>query len=141
MFKNNVVLYKIVLIYLIIIIIDLPIIMNNKMYYDMFYLINNNQGFKFKKNIYLTGFLVYFLMSLGLYYFVIKNSINYKKTLFEAFIFGIILYGVYNGTNYITIQKYNYNVAIIDTIWGGILLSIVTAIYLKIQDKFLKMNN
>jgi hypothetical protein len=141
MFKNNLVLYKIVLIYLIIIIIDLPMIMNNKMYYDMFYLINNNQGFKLKKNIYLSGFLVYFLMSLGLYYFVIKNSINYKKTLFEAFIFGIILYGVYNGTNHITIQKYNYNVAIIDTIWGGILLSIVTAIYLKIQDKFLKMNN
>jgi uncharacterized membrane protein len=128
---------KIVIIYIIIILIDIPMIMNNKMYNNLFLSINNNVPISLNNNIYFSIFLAYFLISFGLYYFVIKNSTNFKQTLIEAFIFGIVLYGVYDTTNYATILKYNARVAIIDTIWGGILSMIVTGLYLKFGNKII----
>lgn len=112
-------------------------IMNNKMYNNLFLSINNNVPISLNNNIYFSIFLAYFLISFGLYYFVIKNSTNFKQTLIEAFIFGIVLYGVYDTTNYATILKYNARVAIIDTIWGGILSMIVTGLYLKFGNKII----
>jgi uncharacterized membrane protein len=128
---------KIGIIYIIIILIDIPMIMNNKMYNNLFLTINNNVPISLNNNIYFSIFLAYFLISFGLYYFVIKNSTNFKQTLIEAFIFGIVLYGVYDTTNYATILKYNARVAVIDTIWGGVLLMIVTGIYLKFGNKII----
>lgn len=128
---------KIGIIYIIIILIDIPMIMNNKMYNNLFLSINNNVPISLNNNIYFSIFLAYFLISFGLYYFVIKNSTNFKQTLIEAFIFGIVLYGVYDTTNYATILKYNARVAIIDTIWGGILSMIVTGVYLKFGNKII----
>ena len=128
---------KIGIIYLITIIIDIPMIMNNKMYNNLFLSINDNKQISLNNSIYLSIFLAYFFISFGLYYFVIKNSTDFKQTLIEAFIFGIILYGVYDTTNYATILKYDKWVAIIDTFWGGILLTIVTGIYLKFGNKII----
>ena len=128
---------KIGIIYIIIILIDIPMIMNNKMYNNLFLSINNNVPISLNNNIYFSIFLAYFLISFGLYYFVIKNSTNFKQTLIEAFIFGIVLYGVYDTTNYATILKYNMRVAVIDTIWGGILSMIVTGVYLKFGNKII----
>lgn len=128
---------NIVIIYLITILIDIPVIMNNKMYSNLFLSINNNNKIKLNNSIYLSIFLAYLLISVGLYYFVIKNSTDFKQTLIEAFLFGIVLYGVYDTTNYATILKYDSRVAIIDTMWGGILLTIVTGIYLKFGNKII----
>jgi len=122
---------KICIIYTIIILIDIPVILNNKMYKNLFLKINNNKQIDLNNSIYFSIFFAYLFISFGIYYFVIKNSINFKQSLIEGFIFGIILYGVYNTTNYSTILQYDNNVAIMDTIWGGILCMIVTGIYLK----------
>ena len=122
---------KIFIIYTIIILIDIPVILNNKMYKNLFLKINNNKQIDLNNSIYFSIFFAYLFISFGIYYFVIKNSINFKQSLIEGFIFGIILYGVYNTTNYSTILQYDNNVAIMDTIWGGILCMIVTGIYLK----------
>jgi uncharacterized membrane protein len=101
------------------------------MYKNLFLKINNNKQIDLNNSIYFSIFFAYLFISFGIYYFVIKNSINFKQSLIEGFIFGIILYGVYNTTNYSTILQYDNNVAIMDTIWGGILCMIVTGIYLK----------
>ena len=137
--KENIlhILRKIAIIYLIIIIIDVPMITNNKMYNNLFLSINNNTPISLNNSIYFSIFLAYLFISIGLYYFVIKNSTNFKQSLIEAFLFGIILYGVYDTTNYATILKYNMRVAVIDTIWGGILSMIVTGIYLKFGNKII----
>ena len=122
---------KICIIYVIFIIIDIPMIMNNKMYSNLFLKINNNMQINFNNSIYFSIFLAYFFLSFGIYYFVIKNSTDFKQSLIDAFIFGIVLYGVYDTTNYSTIIKYDGNVAVMDTIWGGALCMIVTGLYLK----------
>jgi len=107
------------------------VILNNKMYKNLFLKINNNKQIDLNNSIYFSIFFAYLFISFGIYYFVIKNSINFKQSLIEGFIFGIILYGVYNTTNYSTILQYDNNVAIMDTIWGGILCMIVTGIYVQ----------
>jgi uncharacterized membrane protein len=42
----------------------------------------------------------------------------------EAFILGASVYGVYDFTNYSTIKNYTAQFAIIDTTWGGTLMTI-----------------
>ena len=46
----------------------------------------------------------------------------------EAFLLGIIIYGVYNTTSLAIYKKYTWKVATMDTLWGGILLAITTAV-------------
>jgi uncharacterized membrane protein len=71
----------------------------------------------------------YILLVFGLYYFVYKN-INKSKwkfdSLIKGFLFGFIVYGVFDFTNLAIFKDYSLKMAIIDMIWGGILMSIVS---------------
>lgn len=74
--------------------------------------------------------LCYILLSIALYYFIIRRN----KSPEEAFLLGVIIYGVYDTTNYATLKKWNPVFAAIDTLWGGILFAsttIITAKFLK----------
>lgn len=53
----------------------------------------------------------------------------------NAFLIGLSTYAVYDFTNYATLDKYDGYFAIADTLWGGILFTIVRtlAIYLNIM--------
>ena len=67
----------------------------------------------------MTGvFLCYLLMIFGINYFIIHK----KASLLDAFLFGIVIYGVYDATTYALFSKWSGKMAIIDTIWGGILM-------------------
>jgi uncharacterized membrane protein len=46
----------------------------------------------------------------------------------DAFLLGIIIYGVYETTNKALLKKWSWLTVIIDTLWGGILFAITTAI-------------
>ena len=75
------------------------------------------------------AFIVYIIMSYGLYIYVYKhiNSDNWKNdTLYKGFIFGIILYGVFDFTNLAIFSNYSLPTAIIDTLWGGALMALTT---------------
>jgi uncharacterized membrane protein len=65
-------------------------------------------------------------MAFGLYYFSVK-----EKNILNALILGFVINGIYNTTNYATLNKYSLNVAIIDTIWGPTLFT--TVAYLVIR--------
>jgi uncharacterized membrane protein len=57
--------------------------------------------------------MVYIFAIFVLYYFIIlKNS-----SLFEAFLLGLCIYGVYEFTNKSIFTKWNYSLVIIDTLW------------------------
>lgn len=43
-----------------------------------------------------------------------------------GFLYGFILYGVYNFTNYATIHKYNLKVVVADTLWGTLNVGMTT---------------
>lgn len=69
------------------------------------------------------AFFCYILLFIGLYFFIIKNN----KDPSHAFLLGVVIYGVYDTTNYATLKKWSYQFAIMDTLWGGILFATTTA--------------
>ncbi len=81
------------------------------------------QGSKMEPNM-LYAFFSYLLMLIGLNVFVLPNlnikNINIKDCLKYGFLFGIVLYGVYDFTTATVIKKWNINLAFIDVLWGGI---------------------
>lgn len=71
----------------------------------------------------------YVLLIFGLYYFVYRhiNKSTWKyDTLVKGFLFGFVLYGVFDFTNLAIFKEYSLYTAIIDMFWGGILMSIVS---------------
>ena len=76
--------------------------------------------------------LCYILLVGGLYYFIIKD----KHSILDAFLLGIVVYGVYGSTNMAIIKKWNYQTVVMDMLWGGILFATTTYIiqkYIQIQ--------
>ena len=68
------------------------------------------------------AFLSYFILIFGLNFFIIDKN----RSVLEAFIFGLVTYGVYDATNYATLKRWDPYLAMIDTLWGGILMSSTT---------------
>ena len=66
--------------------------------------------------------VAYTLMVLGLVMFVLPNireEFELRDSLMYGFLFGIIVYGVYDFTNAVVFEKWNINIALIDVLWGG----------------------
>lgn len=65
----------------------------------------------------------------GLYVItVLKNAHNQKAVTFflNSFICGVLVYGTYDFTCLALFKNFNYKIALIDTIWGGILYTFVS---------------
>lgn len=80
-------------------------------------------------------FLVYIALVFQLYYFVLKNKNNYKsirQIIIDSFLIGLTTYAVYEYTNKAIFKKWTYEATIYDTLWGGILFSLTSFIYLMI---------
>lgn len=78
---------------------------------------------------YFSAFLTYLSMAFGLYYFVLREH----KSIFDAMIFGLIVYSVFEFTNKSILKKWDWTTVFMDTIWGGILFSLVTYIVYKLE--------
>jgi len=66
--------------------------------------------------------LSYFFIMLNLYWFILKDN----RSVLDSFILGVSLYGVYEYTNLAILKKWNMEIAMIDTLWGGCLFAITT---------------
>ena len=55
------------------------------------------------------------------YHFIISRD----STLIDAFVLGATTYAIYDFTNYALFDKYPLNVGLMDTLWGGVLYSLV----------------
>ena len=117
---------------LIFIIIDVPVLMyvNKDTYLVNFRNINNGE-IDFTRLKIISVLICYLIMAFGLYYFSVK-----EKNILNALILGFIIYGIYNATNYATINKYSLNVAIIDTLWGSTLFTIVSYLAINLIDLY-----
>lgn len=73
---------------------------------------------------YWSAILVYFMFAVALYWFILKPN----RPLWEAFMLGAILYGMFDFISHAIFKKYDLSVAIMDTVWGGALASIVTTL-------------
>ena len=71
---------------------------------------------------FLYAIIAYVLMAVGLVIFVIPNIRPEKRltdSLYYGFLFGFVLYGVYDFTAAALISKWDIKTAILDTLWGG----------------------
>ena len=66
--------------------------------------------------------LCYLLIIVGINYFILQQN----KSVPEAFLLGIVIYGVYDTTNYATLKRWSESLAITDTLWGGTLFALTT---------------
>jgi len=68
--------------------------------------------------------LCYIFLIAGINYFIIKPH----KSVNDAFLLGIVIYGVYETTNYALLKYWSIFTVIIDTLWGGLLFAFTTYI-------------
>jgi uncharacterized membrane protein len=80
----------------------------------------------------LSTFGVYVLLVVGLNYFILQP----KKSVKDAFLLGIVIYGVYEFTNSALFTKWKLLTVMMDTLWGGCLLAITTWLMKKIFIKY-----
>ena len=72
----------------------------------------------------------YLFLFTGLYYFILRE----KRTPLEAFLLGLIIYGVYETTTYSVLNNWKFTTVLTDTLWGGILFYLTTYLSYKIYD-------
>ena len=66
--------------------------------------------------------LCYIFLIIGINYFIIKP----RKSISDAFLLGLVIYGVYETTNYALFKNWSILTVFMDTLWGGILFAITT---------------
>ena len=75
--------------------------------------------------------LVYTLIPLGIVYFVLPGLPTegfILPTLGKGFFFGIVLYGVYDMTNYSLVNNWSLKLSAVDIAWGGFINAIASLI-------------
>lgn len=73
------------------------------------------------------GLISWFLIAFGINYFVVIKE-NKILSAIRGLLFGFIVYGVYNSTNYAIFNNYSISTSIIDTLWGTFIVGFVSAI-------------
>lgn len=71
---------------------------------------------------YLGAALCYIFLIIGINYFIIKP----RKSVSDAFLLGIVIYGVYETTTYALLKNWSILTVILDTLWGGLLFASTT---------------
>ena len=123
-----------IIILVILLVIDIPMItkINSKMYQTQLNRINKDS--KEGSHKLLSGLICYLLLALAIYIFIISPEKNksIKSSHFEiikkGMLLGFIIYGVYNSTNRATINEHRTYESIVDTLWGSILIGLVSYI-------------
>jgi uncharacterized membrane protein len=136
MLKEFIIPYIVILV--LFLVIDLPVILylNKDMYQKQFIRINKD-NIKSGSHTWISGAIAYLLLALGIYFFIVKQELlegkqDYLKIFTKGLVLGLIIYGIYNGTNKATINEWGTKESIIDTIWGTILSGLlsVSSIYI-----------
>ena len=66
--------------------------------------------------------LCYLVLFFGLYYFILKSH----RPPLDAFILGLVIYGVFEFTNYSIFKNWKPTTVAIDTTWGAVLCWLTT---------------
>ena len=73
---------------------------------------------------YLGAIICYIFLIFGINYFIIKP----KRSVQDAFLFGLIIYAVFETTNLALFSKWSWLTVIIDSLWGGTLFALTAYI-------------
>jgi len=72
----------------------------------------------------LPAIMCYAFLIVGLNYFILRTH----RPVWEAFMLGLIIYGVFDATSYALFKKWDWKLAVMDGLWGGVLFALTTAI-------------
>jgi uncharacterized membrane protein len=72
----------------------------------------------------LPAVIYYSLLIVALNYFILRSH----RPVSEAFLLGIIIYGMFDTKNYALFKKWDLKLSLIDGLWGGILFALTTTI-------------
>jgi len=67
----------------------------------------------------------YPLLALAYDQFIAKPN----RSVTDAFLLGLIIYGVYNSTNYATLSDWSGELALQDTLWGGVVFGLTAKVF------------
>ena len=79
--------------------------------------------------------ICYIALIFGLNYFILNSGKSKEDMIRDAIILGLVIYIVYETTNYAIIDKWELKTALIDSIWGGVLFGLTTFITLSLNKK------
>ena len=85
------------------------------------------QGTPLKMN-FLATIMCYIFLIIGINYFIIRP----KRSLKDAFLLGLVIYGVFETTNMALFTNWSWLTVFMDTLWGGILFALTTFIVLRL---------
>lgn len=72
--------------------------------------------------------ITYVFLIFGINYFIIRPG----RSAQDAFLLGLVVYGVYDFTNLALLSKWQLTTAVMDTLWGGTLFYLTTKLVEKI---------
>lgn len=78
---------------------------------------------------YFGAMICYMFLVFGLNYFIIQP----QRSVFDAFLLGLIIYGTFDFTNMAIFKKWSLTTSIMDTLWGGVLFALSTFVIYKIK--------
>ena len=81
------------------------------------------QGSSIQMN-FVAAAMCYIILVFGINHFILEP----KKSVYEAFLLGIVIYGVYETTSYSLLKNWRFSTVVVDTLWGGILFALTTMI-------------
>ena len=71
--------------------------------------------------------LIYILIVTGILFFVLPRAQGqYAQALWQGALFGLIVYGIYDFTNYVTLAHWPLPITFIDMAWGAVLCGITS---------------
>lgn len=79
---------------------------------------------------YLAAAICYMFLIFGIYYFIIQP----QRSIFDAFLLGLVIYGTFDFTNMAIFKKWSIATSIMDTLWGGVLFALSTFVIRKIKN-------
>lgn len=113
---------KIILLSVFILVIDLLFIGSENISNKWKKTILNIQGSEMSVNP-TSAIFTYILIIAGVMIFVYPTKeINYTELFIHGFLWGFITYGIFDFTNLTIFKNYPLSLALIDSIWGGILI-------------------
>ena len=117
---------------LMVLLIDFLWLTLNRTRYDT--LVKNVQGVSVRMNY--VGAILSYLCVIGLlifYAFPLAREKSGNKVVTSIMIggfLGMLSYGIFNATNIAIFEKYDWSIALLDTLWGSVLFTIATLLYL-----------
>ncbi len=78
--------------------------------------------------------LVYIVAVIGIWFFVLTKVTTTGQAFLYGAILGFVMYAFYDFTNLATLKDYPWSLAIVDILWGTLLVAVVTAMMFAVKN-------